>query len=161
MNVSDEVYVIGNKQCLQLGDASTIKAIDCNVFLPTFDKSLTITDALDEDTRIGVTSPMGNDDPTYIDNTFSPVAIANMSGATSGDNHDIASDAWENCNFLDDQGWFFVNENTIGHQRTTYYDGTVTTIQTPNPTNANLNDSTLFFGWTWANIVRSNPGTSC
>lgn len=159
VNVSDEVYVIGNTQCLQLGDASTIKAIDCNVFLPTFDKSLTITDALDEDTRIGVTSPMGNDDPTYIDNTFSPVAIADMSGATSEENHDIASDAWVNCNFLDDQGWFFVNENYTNHQRTTYYDGTVTTTQTPNPTNANLNDSTLFFGWTWANIVRSNPGT--
>ena len=156
VNVKGEVYVKDNKQCLKIGDANAI-AIESNVYLPTFHKSLTITGSLDNDTKIGVTSPRANDAPSYIDNTFSPVAVAS--------NSTWASSAWDHLNFYDDLGWFFINENVVNnvvnHKRTAYYDGTVTTPQQPNPINANLNERTLFFGWTWANIVRANPGTDC
>ena len=156
VNVKGEVYVKDNKQCLKIGDANAI-AIESNVYLPTFHKSLTITGSLDNDTKIGVTSPRANDAQSYIDNTFSPVAVAS--------NSIWASNAWDHLNFYDDLGWFFINENVVNtvvnHKRTAYYDGTVTTPQQPNPINANLNERTLFFGWTWANIVRTNPGTDC
>ena len=134
VNVKGEVYVKDNKQCLKIGDADAI-AIESNVYLPTFHKSLTITGSLDNDTRIGVTSPRANDAPSYIDNTFSPVAVAS--------NSIWASNAWDHLNFYDDLGWFFINENVVNnvvnHKRTAYYDGTVTTPQQPNPINANLN----------------------
>ena len=163
VNVSGKVYITDNKQYLKIGDAEA-KFINSNVYLPTFDKHLYITNTLFEGSdaesasKIGITSPMGNDDDEYVDNTFSPVAVADKNEATSAENHDIAADAWANCNFLDDQGWFFVNKNYSDHQRTTYYDEFVTSGGQTNPTNPHLNDSTVFFGWTWANIVRSNPG---
>ena len=159
VNVSGKVYITGNKQYLKIGDADA-KVINSNVYLPTFDKHVYITNTLFEGSttstprelasQIGITSPMGNDDPTYVDNTFSPVAVATDAA--------WAASAWEHCNFFDDQGWFFVNENARNHKRTTYYDETVTS---PNPVNANLNNKTVFFGWTWANIVRVDPGTDC
>ena len=124
-----------------------------NVYLPTFDKSLTISDALNANTRIGVTSPIRKadwDNYNYIDNTFSPVAVATRSGYEADD----AEAAWTNNNFDDDLDWFFVNGNTGGNERHAYYDGNATS---PNPVNANLNDKTLFFGWTWANAQRSEP----
>ena len=160
VNVSGKVYITDNKQYLKIGDAAA-KVINCNVYLPTFSKHLYITNTLFEgsDTesasKIGITSPMGNAAKSYIDNTFSPVAEAS--------NSTWAASAWDHLNFYDDLGWFFVNENVVNndvnHKRTAYYDGTVTTPQQPNPINANLNENTLFFGWTWANIVRANPGT--
>ena len=148
VNVKGEVYVKDNKQCLKIGDADAI-AIESNVFLPTFHKSLTITGSLDDDTKIGVTSPRANDADSYVDNTFSPVAVAS--------NSSWAASAWERLNFYDDLGWFFVNENVENHKRTTYYDGTATSSSQPNPINANLDENTLFFGWTWTNIVRTEP----
>jgi hypothetical protein len=160
VNVSGKVYITDNKQYLKIGDAAA-KVINCNVYLPTFSNHLYITNTLFEgsDTesasKIGITSPMANDAPSYINNTFSPVAEAS--------NSTWAASAWDHLNFYDDLGWFFVNENVVNndvnHKRTAYYDGTATTPQQPNPINANLNEKTLFFGWTWANIVRTNPGT--
>ena len=157
VNVSGKVYITDNKQYLKIGDADA-KVISSNVYLPTFSKYLNITNTLfggsltESASKIGITSPMGNDDESYIDNTFSPVAVASNSA--------WAASAWDHLNFYDDLGWFFINENTRDHKRTTYYDGTATTSQQPNPINAHLNERTLFFGWTWANIVRANPGTN-
>lgn len=134
VNVSDTVYITGNKQYLKVGNGEA-QYVESNVFLPTFQKSLNITGALDESTNIGVTSPRGNNDPTYETNTLSPVATATT--AT------IANAAWTNNNFTDDQQWFFGNGN-----KNTYYDSF----------NGGDGGSTeLNFGWTWANVVRTKP----
>ena len=130
MNVSGMVTVMGNKQ--KNGDGE----VESNVYLPTFYKSLNITDALAETTAIGITSPKRNDKTNYTYNTLSPVAEA-----TSYAN---ALSAWTNCNFRDDQDWFFVNGNTQETPRTTYFA-------------QNTEDFKLYFGWTWANVVRKAP----
>ena len=103
-----------------------------NVYLPTFGKAVNITGALANATMIGITNPKRNTATNYTDNTFSPVAVA----TTASD----ASNAWTEDNIRDDQDWFFSN----GMKRA-YYDAT------------NLDDKTLYFGWTWNNVVRSQP----
>ena len=141
VNVSGMVTITGNKQ--KNGDG----VVDCNVYLPTFSKSLRIIGELAATTvattKIGVTSPKRNKAPWYYDNTFSPVAEATKSN--------WAASAWEHCNFLDDQGWFFVNGNKTSDTpspRTTYYNAAGT---------KNRDNKTLYFGWTWASVVRTAP----
>ena len=138
VNVEGKVIVTDNKQNL------SGTGITSNVYLPTFDKSLTISGNayLDKDTRIGVTSPIRKNESSYLVNTFSPVAKA----ATSG----FAQKAWEQCNFEDDLGWFFVNGHNLDENgpRTTYYDPS---------SNSKTVNTQLYFGWTWANAVRSMP----
>jgi hypothetical protein len=144
VNVEELVTITDNWQKNASG------SVKSNVYLPTFGKSLTITGALTAGTRIGVTSPIANDAANYVDNTFSPVAVATRADHQAED----ASSAWTNRNFYDDLNRFFVNGNTPGNERRTYYDGNTTT---PNPINAHLNPNTLFFGWTWANVVTAEP----
>ena len=141
VNVEGLVTITGNLQ----RNGGTIDApvtIASNVYLPTFSKSLTISGEsnLHADTRIGVTSPNRNTDPSYVNNTLSPVAVASIPA--------IAENAWQQRNFRDDQGWFFVNGHTGASPRTTYY--------YPHSGKA-VNNQTLYFGWTWANVVRKAP----
>ena len=151
VNVEGLVTIQNNKQRRMVG--SDDRPVESNVYLPTFSKSLTITDVLttsdDAKTRIGITSPIRNREATYLANTFSPVAVATASATTAA--NVIASNAWEHCNFTDDQNWFFVNghnPNIEGKTRTTYYSSS---------TNKALDNTTLYFGWTWANVVRREP----
>lgn len=136
VNVEGLVTIEGNKQKNGTGVANS------NVYLPTFTKSLTITDVLtttnDAKTKIGITSPIRNSAATYEYNTFSPVAVAT-------DKSDAVS-AWNNNNFVDDQGWFFGRND-----KTTYFIGEEGTI---------LEQKTLYFGWTWANVVRTQPSAA-
>ena len=136
VNVEGMVTITGN---LQKKGSGTVNS---NVYLPTFDKSLNISGSenLNVDTRIGVTSPKRNTDEWYHDNTLSPVAVASTAS--------IAQNAWVNRNFLDDQGWFFVSGHTGANPRTTYYNGAGT---------KGRDNRTLYFGWTWANVVRTAP----
>ena len=147
VNVTDTVYITDNKQFLRI-DATHTDTIESNVFLPTFHKHLYITDELfaseSDSTIIGITSPRGNADSTYKTNSLSPVAVAPQS------NPEIANAAWINCNFRDDLNWFFVRGNKNGTLRTTYY----------NPdteSDIGVDNKVLYFGWTWANIVRKSP----
>lgn len=141
VNVADSVFVTGNKQYHLVNGQD--HAVNCNVYLPTFKSHLYITDTLAGSTRVGVTSPNRNTAAWYYDNTFSPVAEAT--------NSNWAASAWEHCDFIDDQGWFFVNGNKTSETpspRTTYYNATGT---------KNRDNRTLYFGWTWANVVRKAP----
>ena len=125
-------------------------AIKSNVYLSTFATHLHITSALDESTRIGVTSPNRNNETghspfNYRYNTLSPIAVAiNTNDALS---------AWQNTNFSDDMNLFFVNGHANATPRTTYYAPTITDYPSTGFTPAN----TLFFGWTWNNVVRMEP----
>ena len=149
VNVNGLVTITGN---LQKNGSGTVNS---NVYLPTFGKYLNITDALDATTHIGVTSPIRNNEASYLYNTFSPVAVANKSGATDSDNATIASNAWTNGNFTDDQDWFFgkgdkkVYYANIIPDHPGYIEAAETTSVVP--------AKTLFFGWTWANVVRTAP----
>ena len=140
VNVEGLVSIEGNKQ--KKGTGTVIS----NVYLPTFDKSLTISGPLDVDTKIGVTSPVRNTADSYEGNTLSPVAEAILVDA---DHPEYAADttakAWRHDNFLDDQNWFFGNG---GH--TTYYDNL-------GYESAGNEYRSLYFGWTWANVVREAP----
>ena len=149
VKVQNLVTIEGNKQ------KNGTDVVKSNVYLPTFTKSLTITDTLTATTKatskIGITSPIRNRKENYVDNTFSPVAVATASATVAA--NVIASKAWENCNFTDDQNWFFVNRhnpNIEGKTRTTYYSSS---------TNKALSNTALYFGWTWANVVRRAPQT--
>ena len=160
VNVEGLVTIEGNKQ------KNGTDVVNSNVYLPTFDKSLTITDVLtttdDATTKIGITSPIRNRAVNYVNNTFSPVAKAVRAATNVGTleepvmvYNDVldAQAAWENCNFTDDQNWFFVNghnPNIEGKTRTTYYNSSMSKA---------LNNTTLYFGWTWANVVRRAPQT--
>ncbi len=160
VNVEGLVTIEGNKQ------KNGTDVVNSNVYLPTFDKSLTITDVLtttdDATTKIGITSPIRNRAVNYVNNTFSPVAKAVRAATNVGTleepvmvYNDVldAQAAWENCNFTDDQNWFFVNghnPNIEGKTRTTYYSSSMSKA---------LNNTTLYFGWTWANVVRRAPQT--
>ena len=137
VNVEGLVTITGNLQ--KNGDSNT----ECNVYLPTFNKYLNMTNAMDEDTRIGVTSPIRNQTMNHVYNTFSPVAVATPSSNAA----DTAAAAWRHCNFYDDQDWFFVNGHTNESPRTTFYSTELSTIQS----------TALYFGWTWANAVREKP----
>ena len=156
VKVEGVVSVMGNKQYLKIGDA-TADTIKSNVYLPTFDKALSISNTLHPTgTRIGITSPRRNTADHYLNNTFSPVAAGvrrDSTYVTVGEatvkvaNSTIdAQAAWANENFTDDRSWFFTNDH-----KTTYY---------TNASEGYLEDSILYFGWTWANVVRSAPGTA-
>ena len=152
VNVNGLVKITGN---LQKNGSGTVNS---NVYLPTFAKSLTITDALDATSRIGVTSPIRNNEASYRYNTFSPVAVGVRTGhdALSGMAWDTidARNAWTNGNFRDDLGWFFVNDNYEEHLRHSYYAESIADY----PSDAGFDPAkTLFFGWTWANVVRTAP----
>ncbi len=144
--------------------------IESNVFLPTFDTYLHIKDVLSENTCVGVTNPAGNNESSkypidYQYNTFSPVAVASKSGATHEQNKAIANTTWKNDNFYDDLNWFFCNgenfENGSFNSHNTYYNSSIQDY--PNGTTGHeypmglKPDTTLFFGWTWANVVRNKP----
>ena len=154
VNVEDVVTVIGNKQNLQI-DSDPAEAIECNVYLPTFDKHLNIIGdmVLDEGTSIGVTSPIRNIAPHYVHNTFSPVAVALTQNQ--------ALSAWNCNNFHDDLNWFFSNES-FELPKYTYYSETIFDYAYPLTNQSqHINHfdpaKTLFFGWTWNNVVRSAP----
>lgn len=139
VNVSGLVTITGNKQ--KFGN----DVVNSNVYLPAFSTYMNIGGELDATTAIGVTSPKRSKKATYEYNTLSPVAVA----AVDDNAMKWAKDAWKHCNFLDDQEWFFVN----GHRapdslRTTYYNGNISKGTQVN---------TLYFGWTWANVVRKAP----
>ena len=159
VNVSGLDSIVGNKQYLEF-EGQTGADIECNAFLPTFATHLNITDTLDVNTKIGITSPIRNADPTYKSNTLSPVAVGVREGNVliEGVNVSYASidahAAWLNNNFLDDLDWFFVNEyNTPDNERSTFYDNTLG-WQELGVGNAS---KSLYFGWTWANVVRKAP----
>ena len=143
LNVEGSVYILDNWQYLT-GSADPIRS---NVYLPTFAKFLNITsNGLNADARIGITSPQRNAADNYKDNTFSPIAKA--TDATK------AHTAWQQNNFLDDLDIFFgsgTNEQFGDH--TTYY----SSENVMNGSNQILDNTKLYFGWTWNNIVRSEP----
>ena len=126
-------------------------AIKSNVFLPTFLTHLNITAQLDEATRIGITSPIRNNETDYHPydyryNTFSPIAVATTTAN--------AESAWQKTNFSDDLNWFFVNGHSNATPRTTYYASSIPDY----PSNTGFTPAnTLFFGWTWNNVVRKSP----
>lgn len=154
VNVENVVTVIGNKQNLQI-DSDPAEAIECNIYLPTFDKHLNIIGdmVLDEGTSIGVTSPIRNIAPHFVHNTFSPVAVALTQNQ--------ALSAWNFNNFHDDLNWFFSNES-FELPKYTYYADTIFDYAYPLTNQSqHINHfdpaKTLFFGWTWNNVVRSAP----
>jgi len=140
LQVEGVVTLTGNKQKKGSG------TIESNVYLPTFNKSIEITDALDVSSIIGVTSPNRNAEKYYWDNTFSPVAV----GVRTGNQAKDAKRAWTNNNFRDDQGWFFSNDAA----KDTYYLEKHSGKDDPHGT---INEETVYFGWTWANVVRTAP----
>ena len=147
VNVEGLVTITGSKQRRLVG--SVDHPVNSNVYLPTFLKHLTITDELNEKTRIGVTSPIRNRDASYHNNTLSPVAKAAATATMAA--NEIAAEAWEHCNFTDDQDWFFVSGNKTlepASPRTTYYVASGT---------KDRDNKTLYFGWTWASVVRTAP----
>ena len=149
VNVEGLVTVTGSKQRRLVG--SDDHPVNSNVYLPTFLKHLTITDELNEKTRIGVTSPIRNTDADYHNNTLSPVAKAVPVATATMTANEIAAKAWESCNFTDDQDWFFVSGNKTlepASPRTTYYVASGT---------KDRDNKTLYFGWTWASVVRTAP----
>ena len=138
VNVEGLLTITGNTQN---NDGTPIVS---NVYLPTFAKSLTITNALAAGTEIGITNPIRNDANNYTANTFSPVGVA--TNATN------AQAAWNNNNFYDDLNWFFYKAADDHSARQTYY---ATTI--PDYSGDCTPANTVFFGWTWANVVRTAP----
>ena len=152
MNVSGMVTITDNWQ--QKGTGEQVDKVKCNVYLPTFAKHINITDALTFGTQIGVTSPVRNTSTHFVHNTFSPVAVA-----TTREN---AAFAWEKNMFLDDQQWFFVNGHTNDNHKDTYYSTSIEDYVYPYTDDdavvSHFNpETTLFFGWTWANVVRTQP----
>ena len=146
VQVEGIVTITGNKQKKGSG------TIWSNVYLPTFDKSIEITNELDASSIIGVTSPNRNTAKYYWDNTFSPVAVGVRSGNTGTISNSVldAKAAWTKNIFRDDQGWFFSNNAS----KDTYY------LEMPtgkDDHNGTINENTVYFGWTWANVVRTQP----
>ncbi len=124
--------------------------IESNVYLPTFKKHTYITGELDQSSRIGITSPIRNAEPHFTQNTMSPIAEA--TDAT------IAYNAWNNENYYDDLARFFYR----GYEddfKTTYYEQSAANYS---PLLADAGDDetiekTLYFGWTWNNVVTRKP----
>jgi hypothetical protein len=145
VNVCDTVFITGNKQKNGSG------YVESNVFIPTFAAHLNIADTLSSITRIGVTKPRRNDESDYTYNTFSPVAVVTNSDHAA----DTARTAWRHNNFYDDMDMFFVNGYTNENQRSTYYSASIPDY--PSSSTGLNPDKTLFFGWTWNNVVRSKP----
>jgi len=130
----------------------------CNIFLPSFDKYMIISNPLSS-ARLGVTSPVRNNEATFRTNTLSPVARGNRSGSaqvgeTTVENAVLdAQNAWQDNVFIDDMNCFFGNgTNEQYGNHTTYYKTSI-----PNYLGSFPVDRTLFFGWTWNNVVRSKP----
>ena len=145
MNVEGRIEIANNWQ------KRIINAVDhpitSNVYLPTFAKHINITNSLYENTHIGITSPIRNNKRTYYYNTFSPIAVALSD--------ELANKVWKNENFRDDQKWFFKNGRSTAYYSTfiPHHPGSIDeagtlTVDVP---------KTLFFGWTWVNVVRKAP----
>ena len=109
---------------------------------------------------MGIASPVRNNVVAdgYKYNTFSPVAVANKSGATDAQNATLAETAWKNDNFYDDLDRFF-GSGELYTSHGTYYKSSI-----PNywgTSNSGMDDcepaKTIFFGWTWNNVVTSEP----
>jgi len=154
VNVEGLVDIRYNWQ--KLDNTTNIKS---NVFLPSFNKYLRITGELSSSAHIGITSPVRNDADSYTENTFSPVARGERSGTTPVGGTTVenavldAQNAWQNNVFSDDMDGFFgsgTNEQYGSHS--TYYKNPF-----PNYGGSFATDRTLFFGWTWNNVVRSQP----
>lgn len=142
VQVEGIVTITGNKQ--KKGNGT----IESNVYLPTFQKHIEITNQLDPTAVIGVTSPNRNTDKYFWDNTLSPVA----KGVRLGSNETSlavldAKAAWTNNNFRDDQNWFFSNGD-----KDTYYLEPYTSMGSYQG-----DGSSVYFGWTWGNVVRTQP----
>ena len=124
--------------------------IESNVYLPTFKKHTYITGPLDQSSRIGITSPIRNAEPHFTQNTMSPIAEA--TDAT------IAYNAWNNENYYDDLARFFYR----GYEddfKTTYYEQSAANYS-PLLADAGEDETiekTLYFGWTWNNVVTRKP----
>ena len=128
--------------------------IESNVYLPTFAKHTYITDTLYKGSRIGITSPIRNKKPSYTQNTMSPIAEAKHNNTTSVNDTTIARKAWEDVNFYDDLARFFFR----GY-KSTYYEKKATNYS-PLLVDAGDNatiEKTLYFGWTWNNVVTRKP----
>lgn len=131
------------------------EAVRSNVFLPTFEAHVKINNELAADARIGITSPVRNEGADYTYNTFSPVATAIRSGYETAD----AQKAWESDNFSDDLQRFFGSGIVgLGGSHTTFYKSSIPDYPSPNPFGL-APANTLFFGWTWNNVVTSEPTT--
>jgi hypothetical protein len=157
VNVRDTVIITGNKQYLMIGDA-TATTIESNVYLPTFASHVNISGTLDNDSKIGITNPNRNQETIYVYNTFSPVAVANS--GTAANDPTIAELAYTNNNFRDDMDMFFVNNYTEENKRSTYYSANIPDYPgyiEEEETRAIDPAKTLFFGWTWDNVVRTAP----
>ena len=143
VQVEGIVTITGNKQ--KKGNGS----IESNVYLPTFQKHIEITNQLDPTAVIGVTSPNRNTDKYFWDNTLSPVAKGVRLGSNETTSFAVldAKAAWTNNNFRDDQNWFFSNGD-----KDTYY------LEPYTSTGSYQGDgSSVYFGWTWGNVVRTQP----
>ena len=161
VEMEELVTVDDNLQTLQYPDEDK-ELINCNVYLPTFAKHLYITNELNQGSAIGVTSPIRNTSYHYVHNTFSPVAVADKTNAQESENESIAFKAWENNNFLDDQQWFFVNGHTLNRHKDTYYSTSILDYEYEYTNDDAVvphfdPKKTVFFGWTWANVVRREP----
>ena len=156
MNAEGKVTVKDNLQNLDQivydGDNETVEPtkMESNVYLPTFAKHTYITNPLDQSSRIGITSPIRNAEPHFTQNTMSPIAEAT--------NAEIAYNAWNNKNYYDDLARFFYR----GYEdnfKTTYYEQSAANYS---PLLADAGDDetiekTLYFGWTWNNVVTRKP----
>ena len=157
MNAEGKVTVKDNLQYLDQivydGDNESVKPakIESNVYLPTFAKHTYITNPLDQSSRIGITSPIRNAEPHFTQNTMSPIAEATTSAS-------IAYNAWNNENYYDDLARFFYR----GYQddfKTTYYEQSAANYS-PALLDAGSDETiekTLYFGWTWNNVVTRKP----
>ncbi len=141
VQVEGIVTITGNKQ--KKGNGS----IESNVYLPTFQKHIEITNQLDPTAVIGVTSPNRNTDKYFWDNTLSPVAKGVRLGSNTSFAVLDAKAAWTNNNFRDDQNWFFSNGD-----KDTYYLEPYTSMGSYQG-----DGSSVYFGWTWGNVVRTQP----
>ena len=143
VQVEGIVTITGNKQ--KKGNGS----IESNVYLPTFQKHIEITNQLDPTAVIGVTSPNRNTDKYFWDNTLSPVAKGVRLGSNETPSFAVldAKAAWTNNNFRDDQNWFFSNGD-----KDTYYLEPYTSMGSYQG-----DGSSVYFGWTWGNVVRTQP----
>lgn len=146
------VNIVGNRQ------KNGSDVIPSNVYLSTFGTHLVLSGTLNPSTHIGITNPIRNQQTNYRYNTFSPVATANSGDAAA--DVTIAATAYGNDNFADDLGRYFVNGYSSGTPRRAYYSTTIPDypgfIEEAHTT-AIDKTKTLFFGWTWANVVLAAP----
>lgn len=164
VEVEELVTVDDNLQTLNYPNEDE-ELISCNVYLPTFTKHVWMTNPLTDGSDIGITSPIRNAAWHYVHNTFSPVAVADKAGATDAVNDGIALLAYNNNNFFDDLEWFFVNNHRADNPKTAYYSTSIEDYEyNPTSTDNDVKEhfkpsKTLFFGWTWNNVVRREPTT--